>query len=184
MEIKGLKYLSNYISQEEQNKLLEIINKQIWLGDLKRRTQHYGYKYDYKARAVDFSMYLGELPEWAKKLAHRLYEESLVPNLPDQAIVNEYEPGQGISKHVDCKPCFTDGIASLSLGSGCVIDFTKGQEKESLFLEPRSLFIITEEARYKWAHAISSRKTDLWEGKKLERNLRISITFRKVVLSK
>jgi len=26
--------------------------------------QHYGYRYDYKARTIDHSMRLGELPQW------------------------------------------------------------------------------------------------------------------------
>jgi hypothetical protein len=56
MQIPNLTYLPNFISEKEENELVEIIDSQPWLDDLKRRVQHYGYKYDYKARRIDTSM--------------------------------------------------------------------------------------------------------------------------------
>jgi hypothetical protein len=50
--ISGLQYCPNFITAEEEQALIEIIDQQTWLNDLKRRVQHYGYKYDYKARAA------------------------------------------------------------------------------------------------------------------------------------
>ena len=32
-----------------------------WLSDLKRRVQHYGYKYDYRARAIDHTSQVQQL---------------------------------------------------------------------------------------------------------------------------
>ncbi len=43
----------------------------------------------------------------------------------DQLIVNEYQPGQGISPHIDNKTLFSDIIVSLSLGSNAVMIFEK-----------------------------------------------------------
>ena len=43
-QIPGLNYIPNYISKEEEHVLLDLIDKQPWLSDLKRRVQHYGYK--------------------------------------------------------------------------------------------------------------------------------------------
>jgi alkylated DNA repair dioxygenase AlkB len=60
-------------------------------------------------------MYLGSLPEWAAYTAEALYNHGMTPRIPDQLIVNEYEPGQGISAHIDCGSCFDDTIAILSL---------------------------------------------------------------------
>lgn len=45
------------------------------------------------------------------------------PNF-DQMIVNAYEPGEGISSHVDLHK-FEDGIAIVSLGSPATMSFTK-----------------------------------------------------------
>lgn len=174
-EILGLQYISNFITADEERTLIEAIDQQPWLNDLKRRVQHYGYKYDYKARSVTPSSYIGPLPVWIEKIEDKL------PFTADQAIVNEYEPGQGISAHVDCVPCFGDMIVSLSLGSGAVMQFTNGQEKHDLYLEPRSLVILSEEARYEWTHAIPARKSDMVNGFKLQRERRISLTFRSVI---
>jgi alkylated DNA repair dioxygenase AlkB len=175
-EIPGLQYLPDFISVNEEQALIEAIDGQPWLNDLRRRVQHYGYKYDYKARSVTADSYLGALPDWLMPAAQNLSFK------PDQAIVNEYLPGQGISAHVDCVPCFADTIASLSLGSGAVMQFTTGQEKYDLYLEPRSLVTLSGPARYEWAHAIPARKSDTVNGFKVERGRRISLTFRTVVV--
>ena len=53
IDISGLIYISNYISLEYAGKSLKLIDTQEWNLDLKRRTQHYGYKYDYTARSLE-----------------------------------------------------------------------------------------------------------------------------------
>lgn len=175
-DIPGLVYVPNFISADEEQTLIDAIDQQPWLNDLKRRVQHYGYKYDYKARAVTSDAYLGPLPDWIAPIAQKL------PFKPDQAIVNEYLPGQGISAHVDCVPCFSDMIASLTLGSGTIMQFTNGNRKEEIYLEPRSLATLSGPARYEWAHAIPARKSDTVNGFKVQRTRRISLTFRSVII--
>lgn len=155
-DILGLQYLPDFITANEERTLIEILDQQQWLNDLKRRVRHYGYKYDYKARAVTADSYLGSLPDWLMPITRKLPFKP--DKAPDQVIVNEYLPGQGISAHVDCVPCFSDTIASLSLGSGAIMQFTNGQKKQELYLEPRSLIILSDPARYKWTHAIPARK--------------------------
>jgi hypothetical protein len=46
--IVGPTHISNYITQAEEAQLINIIDQQPWLHDLKRQVQHYGYQYDYK----------------------------------------------------------------------------------------------------------------------------------------
>ncbi len=175
-DIPGLTYIPDFITRDEESALIADIDVQSWLTDLKRRVQHYGYKYDYRARAVTNDAYLGPLPDWIQPVAQKL------PFKPDQAIVNEYQPGQGISAHVDCVPCFDDTIASLSLDSGAMMQFTNGNEKQEIYMEPRSLVILSGPTRYEWRHAIPARKTDVVNGFKIERHRRISLTFRTVIL--
>lgn len=184
-KIPGLTYLPNYISPEQHASLWESINNEIWLGDLKRRVQHYGYKYDYKARLIDYSMKIGELPDWVLPYTKKLQAEGYMPQLPDQLIVNEYQPGQGIASHIDCEPCFGETIVSLSLGSTCVMNFINKQTKEKIevLLEPRSLVVLKEEARYQWTHGIVGKKSDLFGGQKYMRGTRISLTFRNVIVN-
>ena len=182
--IQGLTYVPNFIDQIEVNHFIESINAEPWLTDIKRRVQHYGYKYDYKARSIDYSMFIGKLPSWAMTIAQRLFNEKHISELPDQLIINEYKPGQGIANHVDCEPCFGDTIISISLGSSCVMDFInlRTKQKVEVMLESGSLVVLTGEARHNWTHGIAQRKTDNFKGMKTERRLRISMTFRKVIL--
>lgn len=182
-DIDGLSYISNFISESEHNDLLSVIDSQPWLTDLKRHVQHYGYKYDYKARNILPDSHLGELPPWLGDLQERLFMEGIFKKKPDQAIINEYLPGQGISAHIDCVPCFDDVIASLSLGSDCLMQLSNSGQKHDVYLEKRSLIVLSCEARYKWQHAIPARKSDIVDGVKLERQRRVSVTFRKVILA-
>jgi alkylated DNA repair dioxygenase AlkB len=182
--IHGLTYIPDFIDKLEVKYFIDSINSAEWLSDIKRRVQHYGYKYDYKARSIDYSMFIGKLPDWAMTMAQRLYDEKHISELPDQLIINEYEPGQGIANHVDCEPCFGDTIISISLGSSCVMDFInlRTRQKVEVMLESGSLVVLSGEARHNWTHGIAQRKTDNFKGMKTERRLRISMTFRKVIL--
>ncbi|MGX6960352.1 MAG: alpha-ketoglutarate-dependent dioxygenase AlkB [Rickettsia endosymbiont of Pentastiridius leporinus] len=176
--IPGLKYIAEYITMEQESKLVELIDNNLWINELKRRVQHYGYKYDYRSRSINQSYYLGALPEWLQILCNILYKQNIFYEIPDQVIINEYMPGQGIASHIDCVPCFSDTICSLSLSSSCVMELTNNKVKHFITLKPRSLLIFKNEARYKWKHGIIARKSD----NKIARDRRISLTFRKVIL--
>ena len=183
--ISGLQYVENYIDERQHDWALARIDERQWLDDLKRRVQHYGFKYDYRARKVNHDMRIGELPEWLNRFSHKLYKDEHMPEVADQVIVNEYLPGQGISSHIDCEPCFKDTIISLSLGSGCVMNFTNKFDKKKkipVWLEPRSLVVLSGEARDKWLHGIPARKSDEWDGQRHNRERRVSLTFRKVII--
>lgn len=184
-KVVGLVYVPEFISIEEHDELLSYIHSEKWLDDLKRRVQHYGFKYDYKTRYVDYSMKIGNLPHWSLGLSTKIYDLGYMDEVPDQMIVNEYLPGQGISAHVDCEPCFGDTIISLSLGSPCVMKFCNKQsnEKIEVLLEPRSIVILKEDARYKWTHEIAPRKKDTFKNREFHRNTRISLTFRNIKFS-
>jgi alkylated DNA repair dioxygenase AlkB len=181
--VSGLIYIPEFIDSAIESALIKTIDAQPWITELKRRVQHYGWRYDYKARSVTNDLRIGVLPDWLQTYAVRLQQAGLFNETPDQVIVNEYQSGQGISAHVDCVPCFADTISSLSLGSPCVMDFnhSKTGEKSSLLLEPRSLLVLTGDARYIWQHAIAGRKTDRYCGQIINRNRRVSLTFRKVL---
>lgn len=182
--IPGLSYRPNFIDETTEEKLIRTIDKQPWLTDLKRRVQHYGYRYDYKARSVSPDLKLGDIPAWLMPYCERLQCEGLFDRVPDQVIINEYQPGQGIAPHIDCTPCFGETIASLSLGSTCLMNFTHNETGQSQpqFLEPRSLVVLSNEARYEWQHGIAHRKMDKIDGETLPRKRRLSLTFRTVVL--
>ena len=179
-EVPGLQYIREFITEREERELVSVIDRSEWRSDIKRRVQHYGWRYDYKARKVDPSMFLGNLPVWAEEIARRLVASRLVPQLPDQVIVNEYVKTQGIHTHIDAGS-FADGIATISLLESWEMVFREKSTKRKIgqVLERRSLAIMSRDARYRWTHEIPKRKT---EAGRVERGRRISLTFRKVVV--
>ena len=184
LDVPGLTYARNFLSESEEEALVREIDRNDWNTDLPRRVQHYGWRYDYKARKVEPSMYIGPLPKWAECFAERLVSKKLVPQRPDQLIVNEYIENQGIGKHSDSKS-FADGIATISLLDSWEMIFreksSKGKEKAKgivkQMLERRSVAVMSGPSRSRWTHEIPKRMT---EPDKRKRGRRVSLTFRKV----
>jgi alkylated DNA repair dioxygenase AlkB len=157
-----------------------------WRNDLRRRVKHYGYKYDYKTREISQDDKLADLPAWAQRIGKRLTMNGYFSSPPDQMIINEYLPGQGISAHVDRDTCFGDSVASISLGSDIVMDFSSldSQETGQILLPSRSAIILAGAARFRYTHGIAARKRDILAGISLTRARRVSLTFRTVILRK
>ena len=189
-EVPGLVYKPDFITEEEETKLLACIDGAEWSTELQRRVQHYGWRYDYKQRRIDESMRLGELPEWARELGRRLVNEGLMKDLPDQVIVNEYRGKQGISRHIDQPRSFAEHVATISLHEtwGMVFRRRGGKEKVEKPIERRSVAVLTGDARYKWTHEIPNRANEprMEQGKRrrVKRTRRISLTFRTVRLER
>ena len=181
--VPGLRYVKDFLTEEEEAELVATIDRGEWSSELRRRVQHHGWRYDYEARKVDPSMHLGPLPPWADELAQRLEEAGLVPQRPDQVIVNEYVGDQGISAHVD-SPSFADGIATISLLESWEMVFREKGVRRRIpqVLERRSVAIMEGDARERWTHEIPHRKTELSSSGRVKRGRRISLTFRKVIV--
>lgn len=168
-EINGLTIIENFITEQDEKVLLEQINSCTWLNDLKRRVQHYGYKYDYTKKSINAENFLGPLPNWLEILSAKMVENKLMEK-PEQIIINEYMRGQGIGMHIDRIDSFGPVVISLSLLADCDMKFQCFDKKETVVLPQRSIVILENEARYKWAHGITSVKADR----------RVSITFRTI----
>lgn len=175
--INNIKYYPEFITESEEQQLIEFINQQTWDTTLKRRTQHYGWRYPYfsKDKLEKTQDIPKELYPILEKINNKFNKKF------DQIIINEYLPGQGIAPHIDHKKLFGDTIISLSLGSTCIMRFEDDETDNlinNLLLERRSIVCLQEEYRYKYSHSIPARKSDLVDGKKFERQTRISLTFR------
>jgi len=175
--VPGLHYADGWIDRESENALLACIDAGEWASELRRRVQHYGHRYDYGRRGV------GEpaepVPVWAAELADRLVAEGLMDKA-DQVIVNEYLPGQGISAHVDCVPCFGPVVAAVSLGSAYTMDFLHDTGSHPVRLERGSLCVMSGPARYTWKHRIAARRSDPGPQGRVPRGRRVSVTFRTI----
>jgi alkylated DNA repair dioxygenase AlkB len=172
--IEGFFYHIEFISADEERVLIKHADANPWDTTWKRRIQQYGYSYGTNRRES-----VGEIPEWLSWLCHRLSDEGIFKATPNQVIVNEYMPGQGIAPHVDYLSNYGNTVASLSLGSPVVMDFlSEEKHKISHLLEPRSLFVLSGSARFNWKHGIAPRKTDHFLGTAITRGRRLSCTFR------
>ena len=183
LDIAGLMYMTDFLDKKEEYKVLREIDGSAWSEELQRRVQHYGWKYDYKAREIDPSMHIGALPGWATELGQRLVNLGLLGVTPDQVIVNEYRGDQGISMHTDSRS-FADGIATISLLESWEMNFRLGNDRRKIRLERRSVLVMHGDARYRWKHGLPKRKTEPnspgMVPKRVYRDRRISLTFRKV----
>ena len=184
-DIPGLEYLPQFLSVDDQEDALRHIDDAPWRNDLERRVQHYGWRYDYRVRTVDRDMHIGALPQWLQEIAERLYAEThLFDRVPDQAIVNEYEPGQGIAMHADLQ-CFGPTVATISLGDAWRMDLKpvggSAKSRVDILLEQGSVLLMTGDARSRWLHAIAKRKTERTNSGSRLRQRRISLTFRSVL---
>jgi len=171
--IPGLSYLPRYVTPEVEAELARSIDADPWDTTWERRRQQYGATYGPGQNAER------PIPAWGQSLAVRMYREGLSERPFDQMLVNEYRPGQGIALHLDHKP-FDRTVVSLSLLAACIMDFrhVKDGRRLSLLLEPRSLLVLSDEARYDWQHGIARRMNDRWQGMVVPRGYRLSVTFR------
>ena len=184
-DIPGLKYLPQFLAIDEQEAAIQHIDQHAWRSDLERRVQHYGWRYDYRARTVDRDMHIGPLPEWLRVIAERLYAEThLFDHVPDQAIVNEYEPGQGIAMHAD-RQCFGPTVATISLGDAWRMDLKPvggaAEMRVDILLEQGSVLLMTGDARWRWFHGIAKRLKERTDNGSRMRKRRLSLTFRTVL---
>ena len=193
----GFSLVRDFITLDEEHALLAAIDGSPWDTTIRRRTQHYGSRFDYTTKAVAHaddtpSGTPNGMPAWLGWVVARasMYEplrKAWGHLTADQVTVNDYQPAVGISAHVDTHSAFHDGIASLSLQSGCALRMLRpggtAADAVVVWLPPRSLFALTDAARYEWRHGIPGRKYDVVSGEFVPRQRRVSITLRRVLAS-
>ena len=186
LQPSGLLYFPDFIPNDLYDKVLDFLNKSndwqcVGIPEKSRKVLQYGFEYKYRSAQTDIEV--TPIPAVIDELRVLIKSINNIPEeLPfNQCIINRYLPGQGISPHVD-SPQFEDYICCFTMGSGGTMVFqhpTHG--KYELFVEPRSVYLMSGEARYKWKHSMSGKKSDRVNDKKLLRETRISVTFRSVL---
>ena len=182
--VPGLNFLEGFLTPEEQSCCVRWIDSADgeWRNDLSRRVQHYGWRYDYKGRAITPDMHLGALPDWLDKIAQKLHDETgLFDRVPEQVIVNEYLPGQGIATHIDHRG-FGPTVCMVSLLDDWEMDFSEHwKDKTPALLQRGSGVLLTGPSRSLWQHGIAPRKSEPLDNGRRDRKRRLSLTFRTVV---
>ncbi len=180
---QGLIHVPEFLPPERQADILARVDSAPWNNDLARRTQQYGWRYDYRAKAITPDMYLGRLPDFLQELAEDIREfvrhpdtgERLFTLVPEQCIVNEYVGSQGIAEHTD-HPGFGPAIATVSLVEEWPLAFAPRYRGQTLDvpLETGSCLTMTGPSRSRWTHQIRREQRP--------RNARrVSLTFRTVL---
>jgi len=172
-EPRGFRYQEQIISEEVEASLAAELGQLAlrpfefhgYRGD--RRVVNFGLKYDFSRRSVqraeDMPSFLDDLLNRAASFA------GCGKDAFRQVGVNEYRAGAGIGWHKD-KPEFGI-IVGVSLLAPSTMRFRRRHNKEwiriSHTLKPRSIYILSGEARKDWEHSIPPLDA-----------LRYSITFR------
>ncbi|OZI05851.1 alpha-ketoglutarate-dependent dioxygenase AlkB [Siphonobacter sp. BAB-5385] len=178
--VPGLFLYPDFIDEAREAQLVQEIDHQTWIVDYKRRLQYYGYRNELD-KPYDLIKFPVEMPSLIYQLSKEIVEQHILLHQPDQVIINEYEPGEGIKPHKD-RNYYDNQICGVNLGSGCIMRFIRGKNLEVIDVEipRRSLYVMQDEARLKWKHAIPPRKKDVVDGQIQHRERRVSITYRKV----
>eukprot|EP00697_Spironema_sp_BW2_P000503 gnl/Spiro4/10643_TR5691_c0_g1_i1.p1 gnl/Spiro4/10643_TR5691_c0_g1~~gnl/Spiro4/10643_TR5691_c0_g1_i1.p1 ORF type:complete len:262 (-),score=11.73 gnl/Spiro4/10643_TR5691_c0_g1_i1:46-774(-) len=173
---EGLELIEGFLTPEEHAFFWDFLMRQEWSYDLDRRTQQYGFTFDYPTQAIIPND--KPIPLELRPILERL--ETRVGVWFNQLIVNEYQPHQGINPHVD-KISFGPVVVSISLGERCVMDMKHGRHGSfSLVLEPCSALVLKGPSRYEWTHGIQRKQHWILPGQPpiVRNNVRISLTFR------
>ena len=176
----GASLVPDIVTEAEEQRILLRIADAPWLTDLSRRVQHYGYRYAYRGQSRDRHEPAPPLPRWAEVVADRL-RPLFDGRRPEQCIVNEYRPGQGIGMHAD-HASFGAIVVSLSLAADWPMHFrprsVRSYERgglasdEVVALPRRSALVLRSQARSSWMHGIDPAASTR------QAETRVSATFR------
>lgn len=178
LPVPGLTFIPDFLTPDEEMAIIQELDSCSWSTALARRTQHYGYEYNYKSKNAQ--TLAPPLTGRILGIAERLRDQGLM-DMPTQCIVNEYTREQGISAHTD-SAIFGPVIISISLGAPTVMIFSNGDQKVPVFLPRRSLIVLRDDARNVWKHEIPQRKTlDIPGQRRVTKDVdyrRVSLTYR------
>ena len=158
----GATLVPDVVTEAEERRILLRISQAPWMTDLSRRVQHYGYRYDYRQRGTGRHDPAAPFPRWARVIGDRL-APLFGGRRPEQCIVNEYRPGQGIGMHADHQS-FGDVVVSLSLAAAWTMNFRPRSQRpyvrgglatdEVVLLPRRSALVLRDAARSSYMHGI------------------------------
>jgi alkylated DNA repair dioxygenase AlkB len=170
---EGLLFVPDFLGETEEAELLVFIDslefRNIHMHGVtaKRRVKQFGWHYNFESFRLTTA---DQIPEIFESIRARSAALAGIDGSDwQEALVTEYPAGAGIGWHRDA-PSFGI-VAGISLLGTCRMRFQRGSGKErvttGLELLPRSLYLLTGEARTAWQHMIPPTK-----------ELRYSITFR------
>lgn len=172
----GFRYIEEWLTATEEETLLRHVEALSFVPirmrgvTAKRQVVHFGWDYGYESWRITPA---SPIPDWLMDLRARSADLIEVPvDAMEEALVTRYEPGAGIGWHRDA-PMFGPTVVGVSLKGACRMRFQRNagarRETAECRLERRSVYVLSDEARSAWQHAIPPTK-----------ELRYSVTFRTV----
>jgi alkylated DNA repair dioxygenase AlkB len=172
----GFAYEPEFVTPDEEAALITVIQglplreAQYKQYTAKRRIVAYGGRYDFSSNEL---MRAGPIPDFLHPLRERIAQwTGIAVTEWNHALVAEYVAGTQLGWHRDVPEFET--IVGVSLAGSCRMRLRpypprKGRDPDALAftIEPRSVYSMRDDARWRWQHALSPTK-----------NLRYSITFR------
>ncbi len=98
--VPGLQVYPDFIDPSMEEELINEIDAQIWVVDYNRRLQYYGYRNELES-PYDLVTFPVPFPPLIQKLSEKIVTRNILSSQPDQVIINEYVPGEGIRPHKD-----------------------------------------------------------------------------------
>ncbi|CAM39304.2 conserved hypothetical protein [Leishmania braziliensis MHOM/BR/75/M2904] len=209
-DVPGLFLVEEFVTAEEEKIIWQELNhgrQQLQLEYLaRRRVAHFNRRFLYGVNALTAEgVLVNARPSFYTWMRARLQNDAVAggvridgdyPFRPgdyecDQLTVNYYDYSElgvcGIAAHVDAHSAFDDTVLIVSLGSYTVMEFARWDAPAGVtapvgvYLAPRSLAVMTGEARYGWTHCIAERRTDTLSEllPTFNRGDRLSLTWRR-----
>lgn len=163
----GLKLAREIMTPAEEQGLIALIEASglsyyAMDPDNPRSSKSYGWKYDFRN---DSFVPCEPIPEGFRPICEKAARFANVePEDFAECLLNRYEPGAIIQPHSD-KPVW-EHIIGISLGSAETMTFSKpsdaAQADIDIVLEPRSMFLLSGEARHVYHHSLPPVKSMRW----------------------
>mmetsp|Transcript_19370 Transcript_19370/g.54172 ORF Transcript_19370/g.54172 Transcript_19370/m.54172 type:complete len:224 (-) Transcript_19370:505-1176(-) len=172
-QVPGLYIWKGWLTEEEQDSLLDGIACDGWLAHGLNQAMHFG---------ADLPHFLHDV---LQKFPTTMLPSKVASREPlfNQMIINRYNPGDGIRPHVDLMR-FEDGIAVISLGDSAVMQFSQPEQNPGhtvqVLLEGGDLLVLGGSARWDWHHEIKGVFEEAYNEKRVVRGVRTSITLRRM----
>lgn len=187
--ISGLYYCENYLSNAEHDALVQFVNNNEWNKVSSRLVQEYGFSYDEcsysltKITKHPFDKIPSIFAKILKKIGNddRFGMNGKCADDFDQCVVDFLPSFGGLPYCVHSRECFEEYVIGISLGNEAVINFRHVETKEikQLLARPKSIWILSGDARRNWEQGIEETDIHFYNGQRIMRQHRISLTFRK-----
>ncbi|RNF09459.1 oxidoreductase [Trypanosoma rangeli] len=207
-EVPGVYIVREFITQREHDAIWSELKGPAALGLefetlARRKVAHFNRKFCYGINQLGAGGdSVNARPAFFEWMRRRLKNEDLACKLQDypavaqaflcdQLTVNFYEckgtDAPGIAHHVDAHSACMDCVFVVSLGSHTVLEYSRHDlppevaAPVGIFAAPRSLLLMTGEARYSWTHGIAEKRVDILSDRipPLRRGDRVSLTWRR-----